>query len=343
MITDNFVINYFYDTNGKPICSRFRKNSINRNFELVEYLKNRFDTFISYNETIYRIKYNIEETPKCHTCGRPTNTLANGKIRKYCSYKCMNSNKEKIKMGVKSSKERFGDKNYNNREKYRKTNLEKFGTDHPWKNKKILEKCFETSYNRYNERYYFNKKEVKDKALKLAWSSSAINKRNSTNLEKFGNTIPSKTKLISNKLKEILNNPEIEIKKHNTKIKNNSYAKSKSEDKSFLLLKEKYNEVLRQYRSEQYPFNCDFYIPSKDLYIECNYFWTHGKFPYIEAEQKCIEKLNNWKSKNTKFYNNAINVWTISDVKKRNIAKEKQLNWIEFFNINELKNWLNGN
>jgi len=38
-----------------------------------------------------------------------------------------------------------------------------------------------------------------------------------------------------------------------------------------------------------------------------------------------------WKSKNTPYYNNAITNWTISDVDKRNVAKENNLNYLEIF------------
>ena len=30
---------------------------------------------------------------------------------------------------------------------------------------------------------------------------------------------------------------------------------------------------------DRYPFACDFYISSLDLFIECNYHWTHGGKP----------------------------------------------------------------
>ena len=50
--------------------------------------------------------------------------------------------------------------------------------------------------------------------------------------------------------------------------------------------------------------------------------------------------LEQWKEKNTKFYDNAITTWTIRDINKRKIAKENNLNYIEFWNINELKDWL---
>ena len=50
-----------------------------------------------------------------------------------------------------------------------------------------------------------------------------------------------------------------------------------------------------------------------------------------------------WKSKNTKYYDNAIQCWTIRDVNKRNIAKKNNLNYIEFWNLNELKTWIKNN
>ena len=134
-----------------------------------------------------------------------------------------------------------------------------------------------------------------------------------------------------------------EIKKQNeikTKRKNNKFNKSKSEDESYNLLKEKYNDIKSQYRSELYPFNCDFYIPSLDLYIECNYGWTHCDHPFNENNKEDQLIVKSWKEKNTQYYNNAINTWTIRDVNKRNIAKQNNLNYIEFWNIGELKHWL---
>ena len=104
-------------------------------------------------------------------------------------------------------------------------------------------------------------------------------------------------------------------------------------------MKEIFSDIIRQYRSELYPFSCDFYIPTEDLYIECNYTWTHGGKPYEGTKEDNI-KLNKWKEKNTKFYNNAIYTWTDLDVRKRNIVKQNNLNFIEFWDINELKEWL---
>ena len=58
--------------------------------------------------------------------------------------------------------------------------------------------------------------------------------------------------------------------------KNGTYKKSKKEDECYELLIKKYDNVIRQYRDEnRYPFNCDFYIPNEDLFIEFNGYWTH--------------------------------------------------------------------
>lgn len=130
---------------------------------------------------------------------------------------------------------------------------------------------------------------------------------------------------------------EFKEKRFNTLVKNNSFNKSIPEEKSYILLKEKYPDVLRQYKSTVYPYHCDFYIPSLDLYIECNYHWTHGGHPYDPLNSEDIKKYNKWKT----IYNfKYCETWTIRDVKKRNTAKQNNLNWLEFFSIQELKDWL---
>ena len=53
-----------------------------------------------------------------------------------------------------------------------------------------------------------------------------------------------------------------------------------------------------------------------------------------------IEKLNKWKQKNTKFYNNAIDVWTKRDQLKIKTAKDNNLNYKAFYSLNELKQYL---
>ena len=144
-------------------------------------------------------------------------------------------------------------------------------------------------------------------------------------------------------LSTILSSKEIQQKAHETKKKNGSYGKSKEEDYVYSVLVDIYGEdnVERQYRSELYPFACDFYIISKDLYIEYNGMWTHGFTPYIGSKENEIQ-LEEWKQKavTSKFYQNAIVTWTISDVKKRNIAKMNGLNYIELWDLNDVESYV---
>ena len=66
----------------------------------------------------------------------------------------------------------------------------------------------------------------------------------------------------------------------------------------------------------------------------------HGKEPYIGSDnQKEIIKL--WESKNTEQYRRAIDTWVNKDTLKRQIAKENNLNYLEFFNISDFLNWYN--
>ena len=201
---------------------------------------------------------------------------------------------------IKQTKlERYGDENYNNIEKYKQTCIERYNVDHNWK--------IPGEHD-------------------LTHTPEALEKKKQTSLKNWGVEHPHQCKEIINKV-------------NNTKKINHIFNTSKYENQSYQLLKEKYSDIKYQYISKLYPYCCDFYIPSLDLYIECNYHWTHGSKPFENSKEDNI-KLEKWKNKHTKFYNNAIECWTKRDVNKRNIAKQNNLNYIEFWNITELKEWL---
>ena len=121
-----------------------------------------------------------------------------------------------------------------------------------------------------------------------------------------------------------------------TKIKNNSFGKSKQEDTIYEKIKEVYPNVIRQYKDKiRYPYNCDFYIPEIDLFIEYQGYYTHGKHPFNinnENDKELMEKYI------TKYGNNdqKYTIWCVKDVEKRNTAKNNNLNYIELFNFKKL-------
>lgn len=112
---------------------------------------------------------------------------------------------------------------------------------------------------------------------------------------------------------------------------NNTFNTSKKEEEYYERLKNIYGEsdIIRHYSDDRYPFICDFYIPSEDLFIEYNGTWTHGKHPFDETNLDDICRLEEWKEKArvSKYYKNAIYTWTNLDVRKQKIAKENNLNY----------------
>ncbi len=123
----------------------------------------------------------------------------------------------------------------------------------------------------------------------------------------------------------------IHIKGDITKKKNGTLNKSKPEDAMYISLCEQYGKenVLRHYKDKEYPYYCDFYIKPLKQYIELNLHWTHGSQPYVENNDFCKKQLADWKekAKTSKFYENAIQTWTVRDVEKFRIAKENNLNY----------------
>ena len=120
-------------------------------------------------------------------------------------------------------------------------------------------------------------------------------------------------------------------KSYITKKKNNSFNKSSKEEDFYTELCElnKTKTIYRQYKDDRYPYYCDFYIKEDDLFIECNFHWTHGGHPYNPNDPNDQKTLKEWqeKAKTSQFYKNAINTWTIRDVNKQNKAKENKLNY----------------
>lgn len=116
-----------------------------------------------------------------------------------------------------------------------------------------------------------------------------------------------------------------------TRKKNNTFRSSRPENALYeeLLTTYKHKTIYRQYKEARYPFYCDFYIKEDDLFIELNNHWTHGGHPYNPESLEDQQKLAQWteKAKTSKFYKNAIEVWTVRDVAKQRIAKENNLNY----------------
>lgn len=123
-----------------------------------------------------------------------------------------------------------------------------------------------------------------------------------------------------------------------TRKKNGTFNSSSQEEKYYTKLCEIFGDedVISQYTDSRYPFNCDFYVKSLDLFIELNFHWTHGGKPFDSNDEDCLIKLTSWKekAKSSRYFANAIKVWTVRDVEKVNIAHKNNLNLIVLYEDN---------
>lgn len=126
---------------------------------------------------------------------------------------------------------------------------------------------------------------------------------------------------------------ETKRKEYETRRENGTINSSSKETELLNLLISLYGEsdVIHQYfDKERYPFKCDFYIKSIDLFIEYHGTWTHGARPFDESDESCINTLNDWKEKslNSKYYEIAIYNWTDLDVRKLETFRKNHLNFM---------------
>ncbi len=267
-------------------------------------------------------------------------------------------------------------------EKIKNTNLNKYGVDHVWKNKDIRKKCQDTLKERYGVTSTFvlesSKKTISDRygednimktdIGKSMLKESCVNKYGTDNimktgigkerlkescLKKYGVEHVWKDKSIHDKCVNSFKNntgysspiyiPGVLQKIYDRKKKNGTFNTSKPEEELYLYIKEKFPLVERQYKCDRYPYNCDFYIPDIDMFIELQGNWTHGNHPYNSFCIEDQEILQEWKtkSKDHPYYINAINTWCVRDVQKRNTAKENHLNYIELFMQEDINLLLN--
>ena len=81
----------------------------------------------------------------------------------------------------------------------------------------------------------------------------------------------------------------------------------------------------------RYPFNCDFYIKSKDLFIEMNTHYGHGKHWYNPDNHDDVLRVQHLLESKSKRCHDAVRVWTETDVEKRRKAAESHLNYLVFW------------
>lgn len=161
-----------------------------------------------------------------------------------------------------------------------------------------------------------------------------------TLLSRYGVDNPMHISEIREKHLSAVQSDEVNEKRIATKRKNDSFNTSLSEYRLGELLREKFGEddVFNNYVSSQYPYKCDYYIKSRDLYIELNAHWSHGGHWYNAASDECV--VTEWMNKSA-FYRNAAQTFSERDVAKREIARVNVLNYVVFWkaDLSDAKQW----
>ena len=240
--------------------------------------------------------------------------------------------------------------------KIRETNQRRYGVDSSFERKDVSEKCKKTFQDKYGADYFLGTKQYYNCVLKkygveyVTKLPAVQEKIKQTCLKKYG--VESTSKLPETKIKSkqtclkkygvehAIQSPEILEKINNTKKTNKTFNSSKIEKDLLTYIKNIFPNVITQYKSKAYPFNCDFYIPDLNVYIEYQGSWTHGCHPFDPQNENDMSLLKEWRLKNTKFYDNAIKTWTVRDVNKRNIAYKNKLNFYEFWDDSKLRDFI---
>lgn len=361
------LIEYLTDNSGEYNKRINRKYLETHDLNILHILYNVYDDLSEKTpvyEIYYRLKNNLKKRPVCIICGKPVK-YTSGHYAKFCSKECQYSDLGKKitkEIKIKSNLEKYGvehtsqlkevtDKRTKSRadhvneiqqhvreslykkygaydvmhiphilQKIKNTNLKKFGVEFPLQqlkkeNSEIYQKISQTCINKFGVDSSLKNKEVREKIKQ-------------TNIQKYGVDNPLKNKEIWKKSQD---NRQISSK---SKLENNFL--------NYLKLKYEPDDIVTQYKSKEYPYYCDFYIKSINLYIEIQGHWTHNDHPFDINNLNDQLIMNKWhtKSLSDKYYKNALNTWTIKDVEKRNTAIQNNLNYLEIFGKTDLNKYI---
>ena len=291
-LNDEDIIKYFVSDTGKIYSTRLRENLLNKNLDYKLYLDTRFPQypFLSYNEIIHLIIAKLEELPKCKECGKPLRKWYLG--TKYCSSKCCNSNKDKIKLTsdnylknhgyswaskdpkIKIKKEKTCLKKFNAsnplaseeiRNKIEFTNLKNLGVKLPFQSNKIQKKISEAVNLKYNVNSVSQLSEVKEKVKNTKNRKSIEDPNYSTGY--FGSASYLKS-LQEHYGKDIVNISQTEYYQKTRFSKyyyNNLYFDSKPELALYIYHKDKGSNIIRTPYGIRYENNKSIYFPDFEI------------------------------------------------------------------------------
>lgn len=286
------------------------------------------DTDEITNEEIER--YYNEENHSQYECAEYFN-ISIGMFISLLKKRNIKKDKQKhVEMIKKRKLELYGDPNYNNREGAKQTCIERYGVSNPFEDKERMKQ----SYLEHGYTHPMHNPDIVKKYVKSRDSKKIIKKSFNTYFEKTGYSNPAK-------------NPDVIKKGFETKLKNGVYdspGTSNIERRLEKILIRKFKNVISHYRDSRYAresgyqFECDFYIPEEDLFIELNAYPTHSDHPFDSNNVDDVNESLRLKSSDNQWEINRYITWSIRDFEKITYARKNNLNYIVLYPTNSIFN-----
>jgi len=143
------------------------------------------------------------------------------------------------------------------------------------------------------------------------------------------------------KIKNNTTPKEVAWKGHATKKLNGTYTTNKQEQYILHCLRSLLGcQVEYLYRDHpDYPWEADFYDPDSDTIFEYQGYFTHGDEAYDKNNKQHKLKVADLSTKEGWAPALTLKIWTKLDPLKRKTAKNKNLSFVEWFNIEQFHVW----
>lgn len=211
------------------------------------------------------------------------------------------------------------------REQRTKTLVERYGVEHPNQNSEIAMRMQNTLRLTNMDRY------------------GVPNPMQVSDIAKMANILRQESMLRQYGFKNSVEIESIRNRIFATRAKNNTLNASLPEDtlEDMLISHFGRNDIIRNtIIDDRYPYHVDFYVKSKDLFIELNGDTCHGGRWFNPESDDDLLQLEKWRSRMVDIekmsgkesrYRKYIKTWTETDIEKRRIAKDNNLNYLVFW------------
>lgn len=213
----------------------------------------------------------------------------------------------------------------NGREKRRDTMLERYGVEEPLQNAEIRDTMVDSRNATMLERYgVVNPMQIPGVADK------ATSSRKKTMLARYGAENSVEVDVIRERIFE-------------ARKRNGTMNTSSPEELMHELLKVQFGDddvVHDAFIDDRYPYHVDFYIKSRDLFIELNGDKCHGGHWFDASSASDMQRVESWRLRDEELskktgkpsrYASYLKTWCEHDVEKRDVAKKHGLNYLVFW------------